>query len=356
MGGATDLGRLKHPRSWSDRRPWRVIVDVAGEFRRNDLMGLSAEIAFYGIFSLFPLVIVIRSLEPYLPEGQQLIPAILTMIEEISAGDDSRIYEIVNEQLLQPSDSRRAGLLSFSLITSLWGASRGFGILVKGVNLAYDVRERRGWLQRRLMGLAITVTLLVLLVGGIIVGVFGPQILAGLLARVGISEAPEFLLRAARWPVALLLLGAGLTVLYYLAPQSHPRWRWTPAGSVFAVVSLLLLSFLLSVLLQQDFFEIEWLTYSAFGLMLVILLWMFLASLVVLIGAEINAVLDRRFGGDGLPDRDEEDDHMRNQERGAGAGREGGRREGGQEPDGDGRSAGSAEDEERPAARSIRRT
>jgi membrane protein len=310
-----------------------VLVDVAEEFRRKDLTGLSAEIAFFGIFSLFPFVIVLRSLEAYLPEGRELIPAILSMIEEISAGDDSRLYQIVNEELLQPADSRRGGLLSFGLITSVWGASRGFGILVKGVNLAYDVRDRRGWIQRRLMGLAITLALLVLLVGGIVVGVFGPQILGGFLRNLGIDEPPEALVRIARWPVALLMLGAALTVLYYVAPQSHPRWRWTPAGSVFAVVALLILSFLLSVMVQQDFFEIEWLTYSAFGLLLVILLWMFLAGLVVLLGAEINAVLDRRYGEGGLPREDGDSAHVREKETGAEAGAEGGQREGKREPE-----------------------
>lgn len=235
-------------------------------------------------------------MEPYLPEGRQLIPTILEMIQEVSAGDDGRLYTILNEEILQPAEARRAGLLSFGLIATLWGSSRGFGILVKGVNRAYDVEdERRGWLVRRLMGLAIAVALLIFLAGGVLVGVFGVQLLNPLLARVGLGSVPEAVLDIIRWPVAMLFLGAGLAVLYYLAPARRPRWRWTSPGSGLAVASLLGLSFLLSVLLEQDFFEISWLTYSAFGATLVILLWMFLAALLVLLGAELNAVLDRRL-------------------------------------------------------------
>jgi membrane protein len=243
---------------------------------------------------------VVRSLEPYLPEGRRVIPAILEMVEEISARDGGRLYQILNEQILQPAESRRTGLLSFGLLAMLWASSRGFGILVKGVNRAYDAEEKkRGWVLRRVIGLGMTLALLLLLAGGVLVGLFGGQILADLVTRAGLSEPPGIVLEAARWMVALLFLSGGLAVVYYVAPAKRPPWRWTPPGSVAAVSTLLVLSFLLSLFLAQDFYGISWLTYSSFGFVLVVLLWMFLASLAVLMGAELNAVLDRQRGEGG---------------------------------------------------------
>jgi membrane protein len=166
--------------------------------------------------------------------------------------------------------------------------------MVKGVNRAYDVEEERGWLARRLMGLGITLALLLLVVSSMLVGLFGVQLLVPTMESLGLGFVSEGMLAVLRWPLVLLLLSAALAVIYQVAPAERPRWRWTPPGSLFAVLSLMVLSYLLSLAFQQDLFSISWLTYSAFGVLLVVLLWMFIAGLVVLLGGEMNAALDRR--------------------------------------------------------------
>jgi len=288
------------PRSWFDNRGWKVGHATTKEAIDDDVVGLSAEVAFYGMFSLFPFVILLQSLEPYLPQGTRVIPGILDMIQQMTSGDDSRVFIIIKEEILQPAESRRSGLLSIGIILTLWGASRGFGVVVKGINRAYGLDDQRNYLERRLMGLAMTLALLVFLVGGILFGIFGPQLLEPFTKALGLGFLPSFVIRILRWPVAFVLLGIGLALLYHFAPVHRGKWRWTTPGSLFAVIAMALLSWTLGWLISQNMFQISWLTYSSFGFMLVILLWLYLMSFSVLVGGEINAVLDRRLDEGGL--------------------------------------------------------
>ncbi len=290
----------KSPRSWFHNRGWKVGYATAKEAMDDDVVGLSAEVAFYGMFSLFPFVILLQSLEPYLPKGTRVIPWILDMIQQMTSGDDGRLFTIIKEEILQPAQSRRNGLLSVGIILTLWGASRGFGVVVKGINRAYGMEDQRNYLERRLMGLAMTLALLVFLIGGVLFGIFGAQLLEPITSALGLGFIPTFAIRILRWPVAFVLMGIGLGLLYHFAPVHRGKWRWTTPGSLFAVIAMALLSWMLGWFISQNMFQITWLTYSSFSFMLVILLWLYLMGFSVLVGGEINAVLDRRLDEGGL--------------------------------------------------------
>jgi membrane protein len=123
--------------------------------------------------------------------------------------------------------------------------------------------------------------------------VAGPPLLQVLFEGLGLPGVPDVVWLLLRWPLVVALLVAGLALVYYFAPAHRQGWRWLTPGSAFAGAAMVLLSLGLTWFIDQDIYQIRWLTYGALGTVVVTLVWMYLMGLAVLIGGELNAVLER---------------------------------------------------------------
>ena len=255
-------------------RTWR-------ETNEDDVFGHAAELAYYFLLALFPMLIFLSNLIGFLPEAQS---GIFRGLAKVMPGE---ALNLVSKTLEDVVRHRSGGLLSFGVLGTLWAASGGVTAVMDTLNTAYDATEQRSFLKRRLLAIALTVMLALLVVGSTTLIMFGDRFSVWLAASLGLGTKFVFFWGAVDYLLGLLLLLVGLQLIYYLGPNIEQRWRWLTPGAVFAVVSLVLASLAFSLYLRvaPNYSA----TYGSLGAVIVLLLWLYLMGIAVLIGGEINS-------------------------------------------------------------------
>lgn len=270
--------------TWTEllRRIWRQTLE-------DDLFGRSAQLAFYFLLALFPLLLFLMTLLGYFASTsgrlrESFILYLSTIMPRSAVG-------LVNETINEITDEKSGGKLSFGLLTALWAASNGMGAITETLNVAYDLKETRPWWKVRLVSLGLTVLLAVLIISALLMVLFGGWISGWLAGRFGFGNAFSFLWNVLQWPVVLAFLLLSLGSIYYFAPNFKVKyWQWTSPGALVALVLWLLVSFGFRTYLQ--FFNTYTATYGSLGALIVLMLWFYLTGLAILIGGELNSELE----------------------------------------------------------------
>jgi membrane protein len=274
-------------RGWKD-----IAVRVKQQMKVDDVPLLGAGVAFFAMLALVPALVALVSVYGLVadPEG------IERDVEDLLAAAPQEVRDLVTSQLSAIVESSPSGLrigAIVGLVVALWSASSGVKHLIGAVNLAYDEDETRGFLKLRGLALALTVAGVIALAAVVAALIVFPE----LLSDQGTEAVFRALILVVRWPLlALLGLGA-LAVIYRYAPdRDAPRWRWVSPGALFAVVTWVIASVLFS-LYTSNFGQYNE-TYGALGAVVVVMLWLYITTYVVIVGAEINAEIERQTAVD----------------------------------------------------------
>jgi len=273
---------------------------VAAGLYRHDCLGLAAQVAYSSLFSLFPFLLFLRAVAAYVPATAQVGDWLLKGLRDLVSAD-SRLYQIVENNVFKEVDAASATILSIGIVLTLWSASSAVMVLIKAVNRAYGLEETRSWQKRRAMAAGLSVAGAVLIPVGVLLLLFGSWIGDFIGREVGYHSTLHLLWVGLRWPVIFIIVVGALCGFFYVAPSARQKWLTVIPGALFAVAGIIGSSVGLSWFLSQSVFQVRWLTYGAIGTAIVLLFWAFLAGLMVLIGGEINAAV-RGFtasGGDG---------------------------------------------------------
>jgi len=286
------------------------IKAVAGGLYRHDCLGLSAQVSYSVLFSLFPFLLILNALVALVPGGSRVQDWLLGGLRQL-VDADSRLYEIVRDNVFGEVDALSVTLLSVGIVLTLWSASSAVMVLMKAVNRAYGLEETRSWQKRRAMAVGWALAGAILIPVGILLLVFGSWIGRLIGEAAGYESAWHGLWIALRWPVVAVLLAGALGVFFYLAPSVRHKWYSVLPGALFSVAAIAGTSVVLSWFVSQSIMQVRWLTYGAIGTVIVLLFWAFLVALMVLAGGEINAAVHaaverRRARGDLLESRDHE--------------------------------------------------
>jgi membrane protein len=282
------------PRGW-----FAILKRVKAEVKEDNVTLLAAGVAFYAMLAIFPAIIAVVTVYGMVADPAQ----VESQVNEFAKGLPAGAGELITEQLNNVVNAGRQALsigLAISLLAVLWSASGGVQGLVKSLNLVYDERETRGFVKLR--GLSLLLTL-----GAIVVVVVALALIAvfpGVIDDLGLGQAGELAASISRWVVLALVVLTALAVLYRYAPdRANPRWRWVSWGAVVALVVWLLGSVGFSW--YVDNFGKYNQTYGALAAVIVLLLWLFLSSFAVLLGAEFDAEIERQTARDTTtgPDR-----------------------------------------------------
>jgi membrane protein len=282
------------PRGW-----FAILKRVKAEVKEDNVTLLAAGVAFYAMLAIFPAIIAVVTVYGMVADPAQ----VESQVNEFAKGLPAGAGELITEQLSNVVNAGRQALsigLAISLLAVLWSASGGVQGLVKSLNLVYDERETRGFVKLR--GLSLLLTL-----GAIVVTVVALALIAvfpGVIDDLGLGQAGELAASIVRWVVLALVVLTALAVLYRYAPdRANPRWRWVSWGAVVALVVWLLGSVGFSW--YVDNFGKYNQTYGALAAVIVLLLWLFLSSFAVLLGAEFDAEIERQTARDTTtgPDR-----------------------------------------------------
>ena len=253
------------------------------ETRDDNVFGIAAQLAYYFLLALFPLLIFLTSAIGFLPDVQN------SLVNELARVAPPEAIKLVRETLADVVSHRSGELLSFGLIASLWSASSGVASLMDALNRAQDVAETRPFWRRRLKAVALTLAMALLVTGGALLIMIG-HLLGGWLERAfNISAALALTSTILGYLTGFALLLIGIQTLYYFGPDIKQGQKRVKPGALFAAAGILIGSLLFSFYVRVG--PSASVTYGGLGAVVTLMLWLYLVGLMLLIGGEINSEL-----------------------------------------------------------------
>ena len=287
-----DRGRQAEAPSAIPAKGWKDIIwRAVKEYGDDDVAAWARSIAFSGILALFPALAAFVAIYGLFADIETARGHLAGLTGVIPA--DAATF--IGDQMVRIAAANDAGLgLTFiiGVLLSLWSANAGMKALFKGLNVAYDEDEQRGFVKLNLITLAFTVGAIVFITLAMGAVVVVPVVMEAL----GLGGAAQ-LLALLRWPLLLGVVMVGLSALYRYGPsRDKAQWRWVSWGSAAATVMWILGSVLFSWYLANFANYNE--TYGSLGAVFGFLMWLWLSAVVVLFGAELNAEIERQTARD----------------------------------------------------------
>ena len=271
-------------RSWGG-----VLKRTVREFRADNLTDWAAALTYYAVLSIFPALLVLVSALGVI--GESATQPLIDNVSEFAPGPAQEIVTSAIENIQQ--DQGAAGLLLIiGLLGAVWSASGYIGAFSRASNAIYEVEEGRPFWKLRPIQIALTLLMIVLLaIGSVAVVVTGP--LAEEVGNlVGVGDTAVTVWDIAKWPVLALIVSFMFSVLYWGAPNvRQPGFRWITPGGILAVVLWIVASAAFALYVAN--FGSYNKTYGSLGGVIVFLIWLWISNIAVLLGAELNAELER---------------------------------------------------------------
>ncbi len=283
--------------SYTAKNLRRLGYDIWVEASDHELLTRAAAISFYAMLAFVPLIAIVFAVSVELFAQAEFLPLKVHAFEHSVTNElehslrnviPGSAYEIVEIQILRMKDVHPGTILSIGSVISLWTASSLFMAIMDGMNHIYGVKETRGYWHRRLLAIVMTMVQTVILLALLITIVAGPQIFE-LLHVSGIAAIFAGTLHLVAAFVATLV---ALALIFQIGPHSHQRNAWVTPGGIFGALVFLLISFGFRFYVQN--FGSYDKVYGSLGGVMILLLWFWLSSAVVLVSAAINKVLEVR--------------------------------------------------------------
>ncbi len=275
------LAYLNVPLTWPE-----ILKRTAREAMADNIMGMSAQLAYYFFFSLFPALLLLIAIASYFPV-QTLVDEVFKSMSGFAPPDALRI---ITDQIQKIRDAKPAGLLTFGVATALWSSSSAMTAIIGTLNSAYDIDEGRPWWNVQLRAILLTVGVALFILISFALVIVGPTLAERVADWVHMGAAFEWTWKILQWPVVFALACTGIAMIYYFAPDAEQDWVWLTPGSVLSTVLWLLtsLAFKYYVVNISSYAA----TYGALGGVMVLMLWFYLSGAVILFGAEMNAEIE----------------------------------------------------------------
>lgn len=275
---------------------------VLRETQEDDVFGRSAQLAYYFLFALFPLLLFLTSvIGLVLGSGTGLRHSLFNYLSQVLPGS---AFQLVDSTMYEVSVASGGGKLTFGILAALWAASNGMGAITQALNVAYNVKESRPWWKQRLTAIGLTIALSVLTISALVLVLYGVRLADFVAGSYGFGEVFAITWKVLQWPIVLAFMLLGFALIYYLAPDLREQnWKWVTPGSALGVMVWLLVSFGFRIYLH--FFDSYSKTYGTLGAVIVLMLWLYLTGVAILLGGEVNSEIENAAAKAGDPDAKE---------------------------------------------------
>ena len=250
--------------------------------KKVDVTGLASQLAFFFLLSLFPLLIFIMTLLPFLNFDQA---EVFLLIRDYAPASVSRLIENTLNEILK---NRNGGLLSIGALATVWSASKGMNALTKALNRSYFTEESRSFIMARGMSIVFTVMLIAVLVVALVLPVFGQQIGVLAFSYMGLEEGFLIFWAGLRWLVPPVLIFFVFSLTYWLVPNLKIRFKSVLPGALFATVGWILTSLAFSFYVGS--YGSYSSTYGSIGTIIVLMIWLYFSAIILMLGGQLNAV------------------------------------------------------------------
>lgn len=242
----------------------------------------ASSLAFNFFLALFPSIIVIFTLIPYIPivDFHSTLMDLLSLIlpESTSNATFTTIDDIINNP--------RGSLLSIGFVLALFFSTNGVNSLIEAFNASYHIKETRSLVNQRIIALFITIILSLILITTIGLIIFGKTIVNYLIYFEIITNNAALFILYGKWITIMIMLFLGITILFNIGPSEKRKWQLFTPGSILSTILIILTSICFNYYIN-NFSDYNAL-YGSIGTLIIILLWMYFNSIILLTGFELN--------------------------------------------------------------------
>jgi membrane protein len=308
MASMWSLGGLK----WTElaKRVW-------SEAQEDDVFGRAAELSYYFLLALIPLLLFLTSLiGVVIGSGTGMRHRLFNYLAQVMPPS---AFQLIDSTMYEISQSSGGGKLSFGILAALWAASNGMGAITQSLNVAYDLKETRPWWKQRLVAIGLTLALAILIISALTLVLYGDHIADAIAGVFGFSSFFKLAWKILQWPIALAFMLFGFALIYYFAPDlREQKWTWLTPGAAIGVALWLLVSFGFRIYL--NYFDSYSKTYGSLGAVIILMLWLYLTGAAILFGGEVNSEIENAAAKAGDPEAKEKgekspDDNVKDEPR-----------------------------------------
>lgn len=267
---------------------WGAILKrtLTESFFRDDVLGMSAQLAYYFFLSLFPALLFLISLASFFPVAN-LMDEVVRMLGRVAPPD---VLRFLLDQMAKLSSQEHGGILTFAFLFTIWSSSGAMTSIIGTLNAAYDITESRPWWKVRLLAIALTVGVALFILLSATLVITGPELAERVAGWLNLGTAFELTWKIVQWPVVLLLVITAVAMVYYFAPDAEQEFVLITPGAVLATTLWILAS--LGVRFYVANFGNYNETYGTLAGVMILLLWFYVSGLCLLVGAELNAEIE----------------------------------------------------------------
>jgi membrane protein len=275
--------------------PVRFLLRLLSDVGADDVTGLAAEMAYRFLFAFFPFLIFLAAVVGFISATVGYTNLFTVVMGFLTLLVPPEVQRLLSDWVSGVLLTQSTGLLTFGAVGALWGAAGGIGTFMKGLNRAYRVTENRPFWKSQALALLTTVLLTVMMIGGVGLYTFGSSLGALIAANFGLGSGFVNAWEWIRVPAVNLGLVVVLAFMYRALPNAHVTWRGCLPGAIFATVGWAVLTAGFSFYIGH--FGSYDKTFGSLGAAVVLMLWMYMVSMILLLAGELNAAISGRNNG-----------------------------------------------------------
>lgn len=273
----------------------RIGKELYAEFKQDNVTSLAAAFAYHTVFAIPALLILTVTVAALVnvTTNVDVTGNLKDLIAERAPGDTrAMLNNIVDNAIAETSGGGASFGVAVSALLALWSGSNAVSALIDAFNRAYGVEESRKWIRKKGLTIGLTLVLALFINLAFALLVFGERIGSWIADRAGLGSAFDITWNLLRWPAAIVAVAVLMALLYYAGPNVEQSFVWVSAGSILSTVLWLLATAGFGIYLR---FSNPGSAYGGVGSVLVLLFFLYVTGIVFLIGAELNALLAKRY-------------------------------------------------------------
>jgi membrane protein len=263
---------------------------VGKEFSSDDIGGLAAELSYRYFLALFPFFIFLAALGGFIASALSVNDPTSSFMNTVGDALPSDARSVLETQVRGVLESHSAGLLSFGIIGALWASAGAMKALIKALNRAYDVPETRPLWKSYLLAIGLVLAATFGILGSVVLYVATTAWAGTIAGWFNLGDAFELTISIVRWPVIIALVMSAVAFMYWAAPNLDVKFKFISPGAILFTVVWIIATVLFGVYVSN--FSSYNKTYGTLGGVVVLLTWLYLTNVMLLLGAEVNAVLE----------------------------------------------------------------
>lgn len=254
------------------------------KINNDDIFALGAQLAYYLMLSFFPFLIFLMTIVGFSKLNSTEI------LDGLRAILPTNVFTLIDTIVVDIVETQSAGLLGASIILTIWSASSGFRAVIKGLNKAYDINEKRSFIKRSIVGMTFTLALVLIIIVTLAMLVFGELIGGYIVKIIPFEEAVKLIWNISRYLIVVAMMVLVFATIYRYTPARKIDWKEVYPGAIIStlgwIITSLGFSFYINNIANYSKF------YGSIGAVFVLMTWLYLTSIILILGAEINSVLN----------------------------------------------------------------